>query len=273
MAFARTVRDALHREESTELDRALDEAFTRARAAWPDVVVDEDRFAHQLARVLGDGGELADLELADLYLAFGCAEHDAAALAALDRTLLAALRGPIRRLGLADTSIDEVLQLVREELLVAASPKILSYSGRGSLAGWLRAVAVRKGLRLIRQTPKHDTLEPDHGTMTADPELAYMKKHYGEAFQRGFATALAQLQPKDRLLLKQRFRHRMGVEALGVHYGVHAGTISRWVQSARDALATLTRTAMMAELGFGAADLSSILRLIHSQLDVTLSAV
>jgi RNA polymerase sigma-70 factor, ECF subfamily len=273
VAFARTVRDALHRAESPELDRELDEALARARATWPDLSVDDDRFARQLARVLEDGTLLADVDLADLYLAFACAEHDAAALATLDRALLAPLRGTIARLGLADTSIDEVLQLVREELLVAESPKILSYSGRGSLAGWLRAVAVRKGLRLIRQTPKHDALDPDHGTMTDDPELAYMKRHYGEVFQRGFTTALAQLQAKDRLLLKQRFRHRMGVEDLGAHYGVHAGTISRWVQSARDALATLTRTAMMAELGVGAADLSSILRLIQSQLDVTLSAV
>jgi RNA polymerase sigma-70 factor (ECF subfamily) len=56
-------------------------------------------------------------------------------------------------------------------------------------------------------------------------------------------------------------------------YAVNAGTISRWVQAARDSLAGLTRAAMMRELGVGTVDLDSILRLIHSQLDVSLSAV
>jgi hypothetical protein len=34
-----------------------------------------------------------------------------------------------------------------------------------------------------------------------------------------------------------------------------------------------TRTQMMKELGVGTVDLESILRLIHSQLDITLSSV
>jgi hypothetical protein len=45
-----------------------------------------------------------------------------------------------------------------------------------------------------------------------DLELEYMKKTYGEAFQRAFAVALAAMPADDRLLLKQRFRHQLTVD-------------------------------------------------------------
>jgi RNA polymerase sigma-70 factor (ECF subfamily) len=98
-----------------------------------------------------------------------------------------------------------------------------------------------------------------------------MKKTYGEAFQRAFAAALAELPAEDRLLLKQRFRHHMTVEELGTLHSVHAGTISRWVAAARDRLVAATRAAMMRELGVGGADVESILRMIQSEIEITLS--
>jgi RNA polymerase sigma-70 factor (ECF subfamily) len=250
----------------------LARAIEQGRAAWPAITVDEAQFAAQLAKAEPD----EPLVVADLYLACACAAGDQPALDALERTYLTRLRAPLAKVGLDATGIAEALQMVREELLVARegrTAKLLDYSGRGSLHGWLRSVAVRTGLRLVHKNPKHDELGDHHGTMTEDPELMYMKKTYGETFHRAFERALAELTAKDRLLLKQRFKHRMGVVDLGALYGVNAGTISRWVQAARDALAAETRTQMMTELGVGTVDLESILRLIHSQLEITLSSV
>ena len=94
-----------------------------------------------------------------------------------------------------------------------------------------------------------------------------MKKTYGDAFQRAFQAALEDLETADRLLLKQRFRHRMTVEQLGTLHAVHASTISRRVDAARERLVKATRTQMMRELDVGRADVSSILRLIESELE------
>ena len=246
-------------------------AFDEGKARWPAITVDRDAFTSRVAP-LDDAGDHA----ADLYFAFACGAGDPAALAELETHFLQALRGPLAKLGLEDAGIAETLQMVREELLVARddrAAKILDYSGRGALQGWLRSVAVRTGLRLIKKTPKYDELGDEHGKLSADPELAYMKKTYGEVFHRAFASALGEMSAKDRLLLKQRFKHQLGVVELGTLYAVNAGTISRWVQAARDTLAALTRTAMMRELGVGTVDLESILRLIHSQLDISLSSV
>lgn len=249
----------------------LADAIEQGRAAWPGVAIDRALFAAQLAKAAGEA-----VAASELYLACACASGDPAALGVLDLEYLAPLRGPLAKLGLDASGVTEAIQMVREELLVARDgrpAKMLDYSGRGSLQGWLRSVAVRTGLRLCKQRPKHAELGDHHGTMAEDPELMLMKKTYGATFQRAFERALGELAAKDRLLLKQRFKHRLGVVDLGALYGVNAGTISRWVQAARDALADATRAQMMTELGVGKVDLESILRLIQSQLDITLSSV
>lgn len=283
MEFARAVRARLaaDRADGDELDRALQAALDRARAGWPELAVDEARFAEHLARVLGDAAAPADLldqlHVADLYFTVACADGTPAALAALDRQHFAALRSPLSKMGLDASGIDETLQMVREELLAprpGAAARILNYGGRGHLQGWLRSVAARTGLRLIHKTPRHDELDDrTPNPIDDDLELAYMKKTYGEAFHRAFRTALDELAADDRLLLKQRFRHRMTVEELGALHSVHAGTISRWVAAARERLVAATRVAMMRELGVGRDDVSSILRLIQSELDITLSSL
>jgi len=262
---------------------ALEEAIARAREKWP--IVDAGRLRDHL-RALGAEaeGELASLHVEDVAFTLVCAAGDAAALARLDREYFAALRGTIAKLGLDASGIDETLQLMREELLApregGAPPRILGYGGRGHLQGWLRSVAARTGLRVIRKTPRHAALDdrtelaPTAAAgagMGDDVELAYMKKTYGEAFQRAFRAALDGLSAEDRLLLKQRFRHRMTVEELGALHGVHAGTVSRWVTAARERLVKATRGEMMRDIGVGRADVESILRLIESELDITLS--
>jgi RNA polymerase sigma-70 factor, ECF subfamily len=250
-------------------DDAVGAAIERARAAWPDFAVDEARFAERLRQ----SNEPID-EVSDLYLAFACAHGEPSALATLDRVYFAQLRGPLAKMGLDNSGIDDTLQAMHEELLAAKDPKILGYAGRGPLRAWLRSVAARTGLSLIKKTPRHDELDDRaHAPVAGDLELAYMKKTYGEVFQRAFRDALDGLDAADRLLLKQRFRHRMNVEDLGELHAVHASTISRRVEAARDRLVKATRAAMMRELAVGRADVSSILRMIESELDITLSTL
>ena len=261
---------------------ALAAARAAAHAAWPDFAIPDARFgAHLGALVASDPAPvdaLGRLRAAEVYLTLACAEGVRAALDAFERGYLADMRVPLARMGLPPSAIDEALQLVRTELLApradGAAPRILNFAGRGALHGWLRAVAGRAGLRLVAHPERNDAFDDRvHAPVAGDLELAYMKKLYGDAFQRAFAAALAELAERDRLLLKQRYRHRLTVEELGTLHGVNAGTISRWVAAARERLAGATRTAMMRSLDVGKGDVSSILRLIHSELDLSLRAL
>jgi RNA polymerase sigma-70 factor (ECF subfamily) len=106
-----------------------------------------------------------------------------------------------------------------------------------------------------------------------DLELGYLKRRYAATFQEAFREALAAIPTKDRLLLKQRLRHHLSLEDMGAIYAVHASTVSRRVAEARERLVAETRDAMMRRLNVGRAEVSSILRLIYSEVDVTLSTV
>jgi RNA polymerase sigma-70 factor, ECF subfamily len=253
-----------------------------ARAAWPEIHVSVDRLGGHLAALVRDEADpvaaLARLHAADVYLTIACADGDAAALAAIERDFLPGVRSPLSRMGLTASQIDETLQVMRSELFVsrpAAPPRILNYSGRGRLGGWLRAVAARTGLRAVAHPERQDAFDEDlHGGAASDDlELSYMKRTYSDAFQRAFRTALGGLDEEARLLLKQRYRHAMTVEELGSLHGVHAGTISRWVAAARERLVARTRDQMIADLGVKREDVSSILRMIYSELEISLGAI
>lgn len=281
MDFGGAFRARLAVEPSPALDAALAGARDKARAAWPALAVDDAAFAEHLAGLLAGDPDptsaLGQLEVADLYFALACAAGQPDALAVLNQRHLAQLRAPLARMGLDAAGIDETLQVMREELLAPRDgkpPRIAGYGGRGALQGWLRSVAARTGLRLIKQAPRHDELDDQLAApASGDLELAYMKKTYGAAFHQAFRAALAGLAADDRLLLKQRLRHGLTVEQLGALHGVNPGTISRWVAAARERLVRATRAEMMRDLGVGRAEVSSILRLIESELDITLSSI
>jgi len=253
-----------------------------ARAAWSEISVRADRLGTHLAALVKDEADplaaLTRLHAGDVYLTIACADGDAGALVAIERVYLAGVRSPLSRMGLSASQIDETLQVMRDELFVrrpTAPPRILNYGGRGHLGGWLRAVAARTGLRMFAHRERQDELDDrvQRGQASDDLELAYMKRTYGEAFQRAFRTALDGIDEDDRLLLKQRYRHAMTVEELGSLHAVHAGTISRRVAAARERLVARTRDAMIKELSINRDDVSSILRLIHSELDISLGTI
>jgi RNA polymerase sigma-70 factor (ECF subfamily) len=263
------------------LERAVIAAAARARAAWPEFAVVDARFGRRLGELVAGDADPASaldrLRVEDVYLAIACADGIAPALAALEREHVPAVRTALRRMRLTPAQIDDVLQVTRDELLVARlaqPPRILQYAGRGTLRGWLRAVAFRAGLRVNAHPSRQEELdERAHAAVTGDAELELMRRRYGDSFRRAFHDAIAALPAEDRRLLVQRFRHQVSVEDLGILYNVHASTISRRVAAARERLATATRTAMLQELRVAETELASILRLIQSEVAVSLSVL
>jgi RNA polymerase sigma-70 factor (ECF subfamily) len=279
--LARTFVEACGQgEPSGDLERALSDALSSSRAAWPDVEVPDERFVRELAGRLRTEGDAVEAIHAtcteDLYLAVGCAHGEAAALSHVERSCVPSIRHMLLRMGFTPSEADETLQVMREELFVVTpghAAGIADYAGRGSLRGWLRAVAGRIALRASRRRGAHVALnDSSMAATTGDPELECLKQTYAEAFRMAFRQALAALSQRERLLLKQRFRHHLGVEELGVLHGVHASTVSRWVTDAREHLVNETRDQMMSQLKLGRPEVASVLRLIRSQLDITLSS-
>jgi RNA polymerase sigma-70 factor (ECF subfamily) len=252
------------------------EAIASARAAWPGVEVAPARFRAFLA----GRGEPAALHLADLYLACACADGDPAAIAAFDRTHQAMIDRAVAATGATRAERADVAQTVRQRLLVApeaGEPRIASYSGRGALGAWVRVVATREAARLLRRERREvaaDDAELDGVVATAaDPELDYLKRLYRDELKAAFRAAVDALSDRERMLLRQHVLDGLGIDRLAAFYRVHRATAARWVEAARHAVVTGTRKALVHRLRLAGGELDSVIRLVRSQLDLSLHAV
>jgi RNA polymerase sigma-70 factor (ECF subfamily) len=173
--------------------------------------------------------------------------------------------------------VDELRQLLRQRLLVpvdGAPPKLASYSGRGPLGQWVRAVALRLHIDRHRAAPRELSMEDAPAGLAerlgADPELAFIRERHQEDFRVAFRAALGRLEARERNLLRLHHVHGLSIDSVGATYQAPRSTVARWIARARERLLALTREELTARLGLTPDELDSMLRLVCSQLDVSL---
>jgi RNA polymerase sigma-70 factor (ECF subfamily) len=278
------VRPAL--ESIADLDRRLWSLVAEGRAAWPDFAIDARQLVEFVARQLTP--ELAEAALdglrpADLYLACACARGLPGAIAAFDRDYMREVDIALARMRVGDSRLKDVKQLVRQRLFVgggtAGAPtspgKISEYGGRGDLRRWVRSVAVRTCLNELRKGKREVLVDDDHliaqhAISADDPEVEYMKRTYASEFKAAFADALGQLGPREQTLLRYHHVDGLNIDEIGAIYRVHRVTAFRWIEKAKDQLVKSTLETLRARLKLPASELESVLRMIRSQIHLSL---
>jgi RNA polymerase sigma-70 factor (ECF subfamily) len=248
-----------------------------ARAAWPDVTVDEARLAAFVSERLLEGelaAVLAAAPAADLAIAWACTAGQATAHAAFDRVLTEVDAAGAATRATTDV-IDDVKQVLRVQLLVGKDskpPGIAGYRGRGSLRGWLRITATRELIRhktkRAKDAPLTDSLEGILVT-TIDPSLDALKAEYRGEFAIALREAIADLDAEDRMLLRQQIVDGLSIDDVGVAFGVHRATAARWLVRARTALVAATQRRLAARLALPVEQIESVIRMVSSQLDAS----
>lgn len=265
-----------------DLEVRLWDIVSEARNSWPDIEVDPVTFVAWVGTRLQVDHEpheaLAAVRASDLYLACACAQGDTAALSAFER-FVAEIDLALARMRVNRAQVEEVKQLVRQKLFVAPSAdkrvKIADYSGRGDLRRWVRAIAVRTCLNQMRKG-KREVLMKDDKVLAGvahsddDPELAYMKQKYRIEFREAFLAALNGLTDRQQNLLRYHHVDELNIDEIGAIYRVHRVTAYRWLEKAREALVTQTQKLLRAKLQVEAKEFDSILRMIRSQLHLSL---
>jgi len=262
------------------LEQALAAALEAGRAAWPEVALDPLAFVAHLAAHLPDAPDLAlavaDLHAADLYLACACGRAEPRALSCFDDHFLAHVgRTWGARHRLADFA-DEVRQALRVRLLVSdggGPPRIAGYSGRGPLAAWVSMAATRLGLDL-RRRERPGARDEDELTLEArgdDPELEYLKTRYAADLKEALENTLAALSARTANVLRLHYQEGMTVDAIGTMYRVSGRTVQRWLAEARRTILAETRRLLAERLGLTDSRLDSLIGLVRSRLDISLS--
>ena len=234
-------------------------------------------FAHFLREKQRQTDHVA-LHIADLKVAFLCLRDPELGASVIEHDHLASLPAHLARLGLTVDQRDEVHQRLRCEVLIGTptQPALIGkYQGRGELAAFLRSVATRIALRLLRE---QRTADPDSGRLAElvllgqaiSPATEPRKHAYIEEFNRGLQCALDGLLARERTLLRQYFVDGLSIDRLAVIHQVHRATVARWVQAAKQAVRSATFAHVARALQVPAGELESVARWVQSQLGVSL---
>jgi RNA polymerase sigma-70 factor (ECF subfamily) len=265
--------------EVTAVAEALSRTLAEATRVWPDTMIAPTTFAAHVAARLPDDrpavAGLAGINAPDLYLACACRAGDPRALAACDEILrneAVTVAGAAR----ADTSTtDEAIQLVRTLLFLPRPerpPAIDDYAGRGPLRAWLRVILTRELIRLGKQAGRdlHADVDLfDAPDVYDDPAFATLKARYRDQLAAAFRAALDALPPRDRSLLRYQVLDGLSIDEIGTIYRVHRATAARWLARIRADLIDATLGRVSQELAIGEDSAASILRLVQSQLELS----
>lgn len=265
---------------SPRLLALLGEAIARAEASGPWCRSSESWW-HYLA---GRFPIKHDLEQAlgawctdDLGLCHACAEGNPEAVDAFVARFVPVIGATLGRLRLREPLREEVQQDLLSLLLVGDAdrpPLVTTYQGLGKLAHWLRVVVSRNARRALQQEKQLAIPSVDLVDRLVDPaagaDLLGAKKAYRDAFRAAFRRALATLAPREANLLRQRYGDGLTLQQVGAIYRVHHTTAHRWLEQIRIKLLERTRREMADQLSLADEEWDTVMRLIESNLDLTL---
>jgi RNA polymerase sigma-70 factor, ECF subfamily len=267
-------------EATAAADEVLPAIISAAQDTYPMVRVPADVFIAYLGdRVAAEPPwslALRQLHTADLYLACACGRGDAHAIAAFDARCVRPLDRVLSKMGINPDVIAEVKQEIRTRVLVGDGkrPKIVDFEGRGDLRGWVRVMAIRLALR--RQARARREMPADdqallHGLAGSNnPEFDHTKGLYRREFKRAFEDALRALPARELTLLRQHHIDALTIDELAALYRVHRATAARLLVRARVLLLEATRARMLSQLRVQPHELDSILRMIRSNIEISL---
>ena len=252
--------------------------YTQADARWPTLTLGREAFQAAVERRLGQRPDIADalqkMRGEDVYLAAACELGDDRAVTAFRDQWMSAVRTAVARVA-PGAMVDDLCQQVFEKLFVGPTPAIAKYQGWGKLSTWVMTVATRlaqTALRKKQPVPSSDDDKLEERVVTDDdPELSALKSRYRREFKEAFAYAFGMLTPRQRNLLRHELVDRLTLDGIAALYDVHRATVARWRADCRATLLGETRRYFADELNVDEAELHSIVMLINSQLDVSMS--
>ncbi len=257
----------------------MEALYELGRRTWPAIALTPDAFFAHLTRVVETGTPVSQLHGDGLYLAAACCAGDELAIATFRNHFAADVTAVVHRMGLYEHN-DEIVQSLFRQLFAPDTdrePFIANYAGRGALGSWLRVVAVREAYRIVRMLRKQgqrevlgDHMLADRAVDARDPELDHLKGKYQAAFRDAFQAAFEALSRRDRQVLRYCYLDGLNLDQVALIYNISRATAGRWRLTAQQNVLEGTRTRMAATLRVDSAEFESIMRVVRSELDLSI---
>jgi RNA polymerase sigma-70 factor (ECF subfamily) len=266
--------------QDAALGELLAALYGRGREAYPRLAVPEAAFGRWLARCAADGdaASLADLVAEDVYLACACAEHVRGAVVVFDREYRRIIRRAVSRVLRGRDEQQEAEQRTWQHVLVGVGdkpPRITQYLGQGRLEKWISVASTRVAISFARGEIVEHRMRKKAITEAAggDPERLLMKGQLRELVEGAIGRALGRLKPREQLVLKLYLVSGMTLTGIGRSLGVTRQAVTKTLGQARESILAAVEGLLRDEMKISQSDLSSVLRLVASQLDVNISRV
>lgn len=208
--------------------------------------ISQQQFTEILQRVVSrteeisaaDAEELASflsgLKIDELALAHGCAAGNQHAWDVFLTRYRESIYQSARSITRNESVGRELADSLYAELYGLGAPddrrsKLALYSGRGSLAGWLRMVLAQSYVNQIRARKRLVSIEEEeeeHGTQYAAP-VPEQSSPVDSRLSQATDQVLTELTPEERFLLASYFLDGRRLAEIGRILGVHESTVSR----------------------------------------------
>jgi RNA polymerase sigma-70 factor (ECF subfamily) len=239
-----------------------------------------------------------EMQADDLCLIIACERGDENAWNDLVARFTATVRSAARSASANEDAAEDLAQSIWAELYGLRvrddgrpASKLAYYSGRGSLAGWLRAVVAQLSVDSFRKQSKLVQTEEDtdldrlardaHVSETpafalsgvSNPEQSLSNRFAETDLQEALNKAVRELAAEDRLLVKLYYFDNLRLREAGAVLGVHEATASRRLTRIQTDLRKRVGQILTAERGWTAAETERSFAEVAQHMDTDLEGL
>jgi RNA polymerase sigma-70 factor (ECF subfamily) len=270
-------RTSPERSLGSEFEEFVEQAVASAEQEHPGVGLEAEDFVTYVAERISDPIELRTAHWGDLYLACACAMGNAVAIQRMNMLFLSEVPRYVARVSRSPAFAAEIHQKLSVRLLTGddGSARILEYSGRGSLAAWMRIAAVRLGLNALKAQSRSAARErvwSDAELLAPQrsPELELLRQRSASDVRAALEETIAELDRDARNVLRMHYLDGLSGEDIAASYGVHRATVSRWIKQAEETILSETRRRLRMRLSLQPQELDSLIAFVQTSLNVCL---
>lgn len=226
----------------------------------------------------------------DFCLVLACERGDEKAWEDLVKNFDQTVKSAARKISSNAEDAEDLASSIWAELygLKEGKSKLAYFSGRGSLAGWLRAVTnqlaidgFRKMKRLVQveETREFENLAQDSSEKTGNekvvahtenPEEIFSERQTAKDVSKALKQAIENLEAEDKLILKLYYFDDLKLKDIGATLGFHEATASRKLARMQTEIRKAVEKILKAERGWTEDEVKRHLSETASKLGINL---